>query len=86
MVNPAKIFQSRAGADEVSYVPSDDAAASSAQTGGGGGGGRELDLRQIIDILLRNKMLIIGVMVIGVLLTIFMVQRIDLPPLTGSIC
>jgi len=75
MVNPAKIFQSARSQEDVSYVPAGGATGSSAQTGGGGGGGRELDLRQVIDILLRNKMLIIGVVVLGVLLTIFMVER-----------
>lgn len=61
---------SRQEPEEVTFVPVDDvgAAASAASK-------REFDLSQFISILLRNKMLIIGVIVIGTLLTIFMVQR-----------
>ena len=52
----------------MAYVPAEEFAAAPANDV------EEFDVRQVISILLRNKMLIIGVMVIGVLLSIFLVQ------------
>jgi len=61
---------SRQEPEEVTFIPMED-------VGGAGPGAskREFDLSQFFSILMRNKMLIIGVIVIGTLLSIFMVQR-----------
>ncbi|MEE8172049.1 MAG: polysaccharide biosynthesis tyrosine autokinase, partial [Alphaproteobacteria bacterium] len=71
MANPGKVTRvSRQEPEEVTFIPVEEVGrpAPVAST-------REFDLRQFFAILLRNKMLILGVIVIGTLLTIFMVQR-----------
>ena len=71
MANPGKVTRiTRQEPEEVTFVPIEevDGAAPAASR-------REFDLSQFFAIMLRNKMLIIGVIVIGTLLSIFMVQR-----------
>jgi uncharacterized protein involved in exopolysaccharide biosynthesis len=71
MANPRKVARvSRQEPEEIAFVPIDDVggAAPSASR-------KEFDLGQFFAILLRNKMLIIGILVLGTLLSIFLVQR-----------
>ena len=71
MANPGKVTRiSRQEPEEVTFVPVEEVGGLAPAASK-----REFDLSQFFSILLRNKMLIIGVIVIGTLLTIFMVQR-----------
>jgi len=71
MANPGKVARmSRQEPEEVTFVPVEEIGGPVATASK-----REFDLGQFFAILLRNKMLIIGIIVIGTLLAIFMVQR-----------
>ena len=71
MANPGKVARvSRQEPEEVTFVPVEDVGGPAPAASR-----REFDLSQFFSILLRNKMLIIGVIVIGTLLSIFLVQR-----------
>ena len=71
MASPGKVARMpRQEPEELTFVPVEDMAASAPAQAK-----REFDLSQFFAILLRNKMLIIGVIIIGTLLSIFMVQR-----------
>ncbi|MBT4425703.1 MAG: hypothetical protein HOC88_02315, partial [Rhodospirillaceae bacterium] len=71
MASPGKVARMpRQEPEELTFVPVEDMAAPAPAQAK-----REFDLSQFFAILLRNKMLIIGVIIIGTLLSIFMVQR-----------
>lgn len=71
MANPGKVTRiSRQEPEEVTFVPIEEVGGAAPAASK-----REFDLSQFFAILLRNKMLIIGVIVIGTLLSIFLVQR-----------
>lgn len=71
MASPGKVARMpRQEPEELTFVPVEDIGAPAPAQAK-----REFDLSQFFAILLRNKMLIIGVIIIGTLLSIFMVQR-----------
>jgi len=72
MANPGNVTRlSRQEPEEVTFVPMEEIVGPVASQAPK----HEFDLSQFFAILLRNKMLIIGVIIIGTLLSIFMVQR-----------
>ena len=72
MANPGNVTRlSRQEPEEVTFVPMEEIGGPVASQAPK----HEFDLSQFFAILLRNKMLIIGVIIIGTLLSIFMVQR-----------
>ncbi len=70
-VNRNKVMRmSRREPEEVTFIPMENVGEVGPEASK-----REFDLRQFFSILMRNKKMIIGVIVIGTLLSIFMTQR-----------